>query len=323
MRSNWNGVACSSDGSTLLAASLNGPISVSTNQGVTWQESNLVDSFQGVACSADGKRLVVVAAHQPSPPLTTSGIYLSSDGGNTWTQANLPSLMWFSAASSADGTTIAAGGPYVYVSTNSGTNWNPTGLPIANYFGLACSADGTKMIAGSASYSTGAVFTSSDSGVTWTPAPLTNLNYFSVFSSADGTKLAAAAFRGPIYLSSDSGGSWAVMDAPLTNWYALAGSADGNALIAASMDISGAGQGLVYTWQSTPAPRLNLLASAGNLVLSWTLPSRKFVVQQNSDVGTTNWTDVPTMPVLNSRTLRNEVTLPGTTGSVFYRLISR
>ena len=182
MRSNWNGVACSSDGSTLLAASLNGPISVSTNQGVTWQESNLVDSFQGVACSADGKRLVVVAAHQPSPPLTTSGIYLSSDGGNTWTQANLPSLMWFSAASSADGTTIAAGGPYVYVSTNSGTNWNPTGLPIANYFGLACSADGTKMIAGSASYSTGAVFTSSDSGVTWTPAPLTNLNYFSVFS---------------------------------------------------------------------------------------------------------------------------------------------
>jgi photosystem II stability/assembly factor-like uncharacterized protein len=328
-RSNWYGLASSADGNTIAAVAFSGPICVSTNAGVSWSETNIDDPFQGMACSADGRRLLAVAAHQaypPLPPPPSSGIYLSADGGNTWTPANAPNIMWFSVACSADGTTILAGasslGPSVYVSTNSGATWNPTSLPSAAYACTACSADGTRMIAGS--FSPGGVFTSTDTGATWTRAALTNLDYFAVASSADGSKLAAAAHGGPIYRSLDSGLTWTPTDAPYTNWYAIASSADGNALVAASMDGNGGTYlGLVYTWQSLPSPRLNLAPSTGNLVLSWTLPSRKFALQQNWDFTTSNWTDVTTPPVLNLKSLQNEVTIPAASGSMFYRLISR
>jgi photosystem II stability/assembly factor-like uncharacterized protein len=318
--SNWHGVASSALGNTIAAVGFTGPLCVSTNAGVTWSETNIGGTFQGVACSADGRRLVAVNAQEFAPPVS-SGIFLSDDGGSTWTLGNAPGNMWLSVACSADGTTMAAVGPAVYVSTNSGATWYPTASPSGSYISIACSADGTRLIA--CTFSPGGVFTSTDTGATWTRANLTNLDYFGVASSADGTKLAAAAHAGPIYRSLDSGITWTPMDAPYTNWYALASSADGNALVAASMDNNGTYLGLVYTWQSIPAPRLNLAPSTGNLVLSWTLPSRKFVLQQNWDFTTSNWTDVTTAPVLNCTSLQNEVTIPATPGSMFYRLISR
>jgi hypothetical protein len=317
--SSWHGLATSADGSTIVAAAADGGICVSTNLGVTWSETISSDLFQGVACSADGKRLVTVADHSFSP--SSSGIYLSNDGGINWTEAIAPGSLWLSVACSADGTTIVAGGSSVYVSTNSGVTWNPTSLPGGACRCIACSADGTKMIAGT--YAPGGLFTSTDSGATWTGAGFTNGDFFAVASSANGNKLAAAVFGGPIFLSADSGVTWTPTEAPPTNWYAIAASADGNALVAASMDINRTYLGLVYTSQSIPAPRLNLIPSGENLILSWTLPSRKFVLQQNSDLSTPNWIDVTTVPVLNCTNLQNQATVPAAPGRMFYRLVSR
>ena len=48
-----------------------------------------------------------------------------------------------------------------------------------------------------------------------------------------------------------------------------------------------------------------------------------FVLQQNSDIATINWTDVTAPPVLNLASLQNQVTVPAPAGRMFYRLISR
>ncbi|MGA2657046.1 MAG: hypothetical protein ABSH34_05955 [Verrucomicrobiota bacterium] len=44
-----------------------------------------------------------------------------------------------------------------------------------------------------------------------------------------------------------------------------------------------------------------------------------FVLQQNADLGTTNWTDVPGTPALDYSTLRNQVAVPAPAGPMFYR----
>jgi hypothetical protein len=67
-------------------------------------------------------------------------------------------------------------------------------------------------------------------------------------------------------------------------------------------------------------PVLDIAGSSTNRTLSWMVPSTKFVLQQNTEATSTNWTDVTNVPVLNLTTLRNEVILPAFAGSRFYRL---
>jgi prepilin-type N-terminal cleavage/methylation domain-containing protein len=53
---------------------------------------------------------------------------------------------------------------------------------------------------------------------------------------------------------------------------------------------------------------------------SWLIPSTTFLLEHNSDLGTTNWTDVPTSPTFNFTNLNYEVTLPSGLDRGFYRL---
>jgi hypothetical protein len=146
------------------------------------------------------------------------------------------------------------------------------------------------------------------------PAPN---RWASVCCSADGTRLAAAAAGGLVYTSTNSGATWVPANAPSTNWSSIATSADGCKLVAV---VNGGG---IYTWQTTPAPVLNITPSAGNLVLSWTVPSMSFVLQQTPNLTGTNWTDLASAPALNYPTLQNQVTIPASAGTMFYRLVSR
>jgi len=52
------------------------------------------------------------------------------------------------------------------------------------------------------------------------------------------------------------------------------------------------------------------------------VPSANFVLQQNTDLSMTNWTDVTNAPVLNLTNLQNQVTQPVPDGNSFYRLKS-
>ena len=67
-----------------------------------------------------------------------------------------------------------------------------------------------------------------------------------------------------------------------------------------------------------PAPCLNLTSSSNNNSISWIIPSTNFMLQQSSDL--TAWADVTNVPVLNLTNLQNQVTLPSSNASGFYRL---
>jgi hypothetical protein len=63
---------------------------------------------------------------------------------------------------------------------------------------------------------------------------------------------------------------------------------------------------------------LAITASGGNLVLSWLSPPGGFMVQENSDLTTTNWTTMTNTPTLTNG--QNQMNLLPGPGCQFYRL---
>jgi hypothetical protein len=160
----------------------------------------------------------------------------------------------------------------------------------------------------------GNLYVSTNSGNAWTQ--LSNLSAGRIASSADGRKLVAAGSGALIYDSTDYGLTWTTNVSPSGYWSSVVSSADGTKLAAA---VNGGG---IWTSQTAPAPFLNIMMTNGNLTLSWIDPSANFILQQISDLTTTNWTGVTNMPALNLTNLQNDVTLPLPISNTFYRLKS-
>jgi len=138
--------------------------------------------------------------------------------------------------------------------------------------------------------------------------------------SADGSKLVAVNWAGgflsslsSIYTSTNSGATWQTNNAPNKTWNSVACSADGGKLVA----VVGYG-GSIYTSQTTLSPQLHGSPASTNLTLAWTVPSTNFVLQQSTDLS--SWSPVTNPPVLNLTNLQNQVTLPSSNSSGFYRL---
>jgi hypothetical protein len=127
---------------------------------------------------------------------------------------------------------------------------------------------------------------------------------------------------GPICVSEDSGETWT--STPHTAhglWSAVASSADGSKMVAAtSGNPSGDDASGIHLRQTIPTPSLKIKALGGNTLISWTIPSINFTLQENVDLNTTNWTGVVTAPLLNFTNLQNQVTVPSFSGKRFYRL---
>src|ERR1041385_3878238 len=74
----WSSIACSADGSKLVAATSGAgahSMYTSTNAGLTWTSNNFVGlSWNGVASSADGKKLAAVSANGAAYTSTNSGL---------------------------------------------------------------------------------------------------------------------------------------------------------------------------------------------------------------------------------------------------------
>jgi hypothetical protein len=236
---NWMAIACSADGTKLVAVAANiygntanGHIYSSTNSGVTWTVTGApVKNWLSIASSADGVELTALGS-DVSGDINS---YTSTNTGNTWATNSLPTEdSWSSIASSADGTKLvaAAGKDLIWTSTNSGAIWtqetNSPNLGIS----VASSADGTKLIAGI----NGGIYASSDSGATWTSnnANATFPLFNCVASSADGRRLQAGGGGNSslIYSSTNSGATWASNNVPRKGWLSIASSADGSKLIA-------------------------------------------------------------------------------------------
>jgi hypothetical protein len=329
--SNWASLACSADGSKLVAASLrpSGERAVyrSSDSGTNWAVA-LAEGWGLVVSSADGTVLSAI------PPYA-AGVAVSTNSGATWT-AIYPIVPAFESfwlvACSANGKTLVLAGPLtaafppmsiVDIRTNSGTALYQTGGSggYGDCAAVACSADGTKLLAllndPSSANCPGKLYWSWDSGLTWTSNCAPVGTWTSLACSADGTRLVAVAPGEAIYTTTNAGAAWRAAAVPYGKWSSVASSADGTKLVAVVQD------GGIWTWQTTPAPILALASSGGELVLSWTVPSMNFALQQNADLNTTNWTDVPGQPVLDYSTLRNQVATAAPPGTMFYRLVSR
>jgi hypothetical protein len=278
----------------------------------TWTQTSAPETYwTAVASSADVKKLVAAADR--------GGIWVSTNSGINWTSNNISQYSWSCVASSADGCKLAAAagrrpattGPF-YTSTNSGATWELNTAPNTDWFSVASSTDGNKLVA----VGSQGIFTSIDSGTAWASTN-TSEHWETVASSADGTKLVAGVggvVAAGIYTSTNSGMTWASNSVPVQYWISVASSADGTKLVAVARG------GGIWTSQSTPAPQLNLAPLSSNLAVSWIIPSTDFMLQQNLDLTTTNWTDLTNTPGLNLTNLQDEVILTPTNSSSFYRL---
>ena len=216
----WSSVASSSDGLRLLAASNGGALYLSSDGGVTWSDDGSARAWTSVASSADGSHLVATAY--------LGQIWISTDGGGSWT-ARASNLAWRAVTSSSDGGVLAAGtnGAQLYVSTDRGLTW--TARASAQYWwSLSASADG-KILYGSTD--TGALWVSKDYATRWKSQPATRA-WPGIATSADGRFAVAATDGGQLYDSTDQGLTWRAT-ADGGSWRSVAISADGLAVIAA------------------------------------------------------------------------------------------
>jgi hypothetical protein len=69
---------------------------------------------------------------------------------------------------------------------------------------------------------------------------------------------------------------------------------------------------------SLPPAALGIATSGGNLLISWPSPPGDFVLQQNSDLTTTNWMTVTNLLTITN--FQNQAILSPTNGKQFYRL---
>jgi hypothetical protein len=69
---------------------------------------------------------------------------------------------------------------------------------------------------------------------------------------------------------------------------------------------------------SLPPAALAVALSCTNLILSWPSPPGGFVLQQNSDLTTTNWLTVTNVPTITN--FQNQIILLPNAGNEFYRL---
>jgi hypothetical protein len=69
---------------------------------------------------------------------------------------------------------------------------------------------------------------------------------------------------------------------------------------------------------SLPTPALGITLTRTNLVLAWPTPPGGFVLQQNSNLTTTNWTAATNQPTVTDG--QAQVILSPANGSMFYRL---
>lgn len=313
----WLGIASSADGVKLVAVA-NGSIMTSTNSGLTWTNVNAPSVWwRSVASSADGSKLLATTY------LQGGDIYVSTNSGTSWRLATNAGAYGVETACSADGTRMAVEGGYgVLTSTNTGTTWR-LAFPHSEYFGLASSADGNKLfvITFSGEPSTD-LHVSTNWGATWSSNFISVPEGSALASSADGSKLVAIGdFASSIYTSTDSGVTWISNNAPNEAWNVVVSSADGTKLVTITQPLSSPGG--IWTSQSVPAPELNLTPFNADLALSWIVPSTNFVLQQTSDLTTTNWVTLTNTPTLNLSNLNDEVALSPSNGSGFFRLIAQ
>lgn len=203
--------------------------------------------------SSDPSGTVLVAGEAPN-----GLIWVSADGGATWTSGNSTPGVWIWSDVSDNGALIVAvrfnGG--MYTSTDQGVTWtrvtsSPLVYDVAGqaFESVTVSHDGQRI---AAVIQNGNIVLSNDGAATWAAAVLPvapqNRWWRGIDSSADGSVLVAASHNGEVYLSSDAGVTWSQITvavgtpaaAVVETWYRVTISDDGNTIALAANTFGGA-----------------------------------------------------------------------------------
>jgi hypothetical protein len=349
----WEAVACSADGTKIIAAQPFGRVYLSTNSGGNWTTAPLPSAeWYCTASSADGSKLFAS---------TATSLYVSTNSGLTWATNAVEYGVFRQIACSADGTRVAVAstGEGILCSTDSGATFTTNAVPTGEFGSIVSSADGTELVGMepyvSRSGLDAAIYRSVDSGVTWTQTGAPLGAWSSLACSADGATIVAVGV-GVFGISKNSGVTWVTnpvsLDPALIDC-----SADGTRLVVAGLPPAGpnniytsldsgqtwvtnnapgelwsgvamsadgsvlfdAAYGGVFMAQLPAQPSLSIRPSGTNLTLSWPLPSAGFVLQQSVDLTSTNWANVTNS--VTPTNYWNQVTVaPPASGNAFYRL---
>ncbi len=146
---------------------------------------------------------------------TSRGIFLSTNNGTSWTEANAGLTNTYINCFAVSGTNIFAGssGGGVFISDNNGEGWSDVNIGLTNTYINCLAVSGTNLFAGTY----GGVFISTNNGDSWTEvnAGLTNTNVHAL--AVSGTKIFAGTWGGGVFLSTNNGDSWTEVNTGLTN----------------------------------------------------------------------------------------------------------
>ncbi|HTV41091.1 MAG TPA: sialidase family protein [Candidatus Sulfotelmatobacter sp.] len=239
-------------------------------RGQIWTPTTLNTNYywRGVAASADGTRLAAAASQSAG-----DGIYLSTNSGVTWTQAETPPGSWGPVACSADGTELVAvngGVGGIYVSTDSGATWNPANVPAEEWTSIAVSADGATMLAAYPPDDAGPadLYASTNSGDSWFSPTNIDGSSIAVACSEDGSMMAALTYGGEgestLIVSTNFGLTWQTAE-PSSSEFGLGCAADGSKLYAAGTNFYvSSNWGATWPSPGPEAPVFGLFACSAN-----------------------------------------------------------
>lgn len=251
----WSDMAVSGDGSRMYAATFTNDFYRSLDFGVTWQHLTMPVpdgyGFSSIATSANG--MTILAGNRGGTAHAPDGgyMYLSKNGGDTWSRVNYPSWNGRNNVSvSADGMTLTGSyGAEFLVSTNGGNTWTTRSVPgIYRAESVESTTNGDKLILadeGGEPYLSplpkGQLLTSTDKGATWTKSGPFGF-WKNMSMSADGSTIVLANYAGFVTVSVDSGATWTELKSlGSTQWITVTVSADGSTFAA------GTGSGAIYT----------------------------------------------------------------------------
>ena len=92
----------------------------------------------------------------------------------------------------------------------------------------------------------------------------------------------------------------------------------GGAMAGGNFSLTGGFWSLISVVQTPGAPILTITHSGNNVIVSWPSPATGFVLQQNDNLSTANWTTAGFTVNSNSTTM--SITIPSPTGNLFFRL---
>jgi len=261
----WVSIASSTTGRIIAAIKQDDNIYLSYDFGVQWSIKDIVptayksnNQWGGIACSSDGRYIFATS---------DSGIYVSTDTGNSWGNISSPEFFSYIACSGDGSILVACSTSAAFVSKDFGRTWTRNGISrerqydFPSFTDVAASRNGDKLFVTLVYYvfdSSGTiislssqVYISEDFGNSWSLiyseaisttdlSDLTGRHFWnSLSSSADGLSLTLVPSVGyvttAVYDGSDTDGSGSLSDG------AIAGIAVG---VTAAVSISAA---VVYT----------------------------------------------------------------------------